>query len=92
MFRNFTLTAHEVLEDVGARKVVMELDARADTAAGEYVNEYMWVLAFEEGGQRVVEVKEFVDTVMQRDFWPRLKECMQRAREEGAEGEGGGGF
>ena len=81
VFQNFNLDVHEVVEDVEARKVVMWLSARADTAAGEYVNEYMWVLEFDESGEKVVEVKEFVDTVMQREFWPKLQESMRRARE-----------
>jgi ketosteroid isomerase-like protein len=81
VFQNFNLDVHEVIEDVEARKVVMWLSARADTAAGEYVNEYMWVLEFDESGEKVVEVKEFVDTVMQREFWPKLQESMRRARE-----------
>lgn len=80
VFQNFHLDVHEVLEDADARKVVMWLSARADTAAGEYVNEYMWVLAFDEGGEKVVEVKEFVDAVVHRDFWPRLQESMWLAR------------
>jgi ketosteroid isomerase-like protein len=81
VFQNFSLDVHEVVEDVAARKVVLWLHARADTAAGEYVNEYVWWLAFDESGEKVVEVKEFVDTVMQRDFWPKLQESMGRARE-----------
>jgi hypothetical protein len=80
VFQNFHLDVHEVIEDVEARKVVMWLSARADTAAGEYVNEYMWVLEFDEGGEKLVEVKEFVDTVVHRDFWPKLQESMRLAR------------
>jgi ketosteroid isomerase-like protein len=80
VFQNFRLDVHDVIEDVDARKVVMWLSARADTAAGEYVNEYMWVLDFDEKGEKIVGVKEFVDTVMQRDFWPKLQESMRLAR------------
>lgn len=80
VFQNFHLDVHDVIEDVDARKVVMWLSARADTAAGEYVNEYMWVLDFDEKGEKIVGVKEFVDTVMQRDFWPKLQESMRLAR------------
>ena len=80
VFHNFRLDVYDVIEDVNARKVVMWLSARADTAAGEYVNEYMWVLEFDDDrGEKVVEVKEFVDTVVQRDFWPRLQESMKVA-------------
>ena len=90
VFRNFNLTVHDVVEDREARKVVLELDAHADTAAGEYVNEYVWVLQFDESEEVIVEVKEFVDTVMQRDFWPKLQESMRAAagrREKEKEGQ-----
>jgi hypothetical protein len=79
VFRNFNLDVHEVVEDVAERKVVLWLSARADTAAGEYLNEYMWVLEFDESGEKVVQSKEFVDTVMQREFWPKLQESMRQA-------------
>jgi ketosteroid isomerase-like protein len=82
VFRNFHLEVHDVIEDVAARKVVMWLSARGDTAAGEYVNEYMWVLEFDGDGdgEKIVASKEFVDAVMQRDFWPKLQESMRMAR------------
>ena len=41
----------------------MSLSARADTAAGEYVNEYMWLLDFDESGTKITRSKEYSDTV-----------------------------
>lgn len=57
----------------------MYLRARADTKAGEYRNEYVWFLRFDEEGL-IDEMKEYVDTVMYRDFWPKLKEAMRQDR------------
>lgn len=54
----------------------MYLRARADTLAGEYVNEYMWTLNFDDSETKITRVDEFVDTVMNRDFWPKLKAAM----------------
>ena len=59
----------------------MWLSAKADTAAGEYVNEYVWLLDFDESGERIVRTKEYSDNVMARDFFPKLKEAMGRERE-----------
>ena len=74
----------------------MYLTARADTVVGEYVNEYVWFLTFDEAGEKIVESKEFVDTVMNRDFFPKLAKAM-REQQAGATGatteakvEGGG--
>ena len=79
IFQNFELTCHEFVEDVEARKMVMWLKARADTVTGEYVNEYMWTLEFDESGEQIVLQKEFVDSNMVRDFWPKLKESINQA-------------
>ncbi|KAK3700322.1 hypothetical protein LTR37_016026 [Vermiconidia calcicola] len=72
IFRNFRLDVKDMLEDKEAGRICMYLSARADTMAGEYVNEYMWTLSFDETGTRIAQVNEFVDTIMNRDFWPRL--------------------
>ena len=39
---------------------------------GEYRNEYVWKMGFEEGGARVDEWVEYVDVGMVRDFYPKL--------------------
>jgi len=58
----------------------MHLSARADTAAGEYVNEYMWTLEFDESGERIVGQKEFVDVGVNRDFWPKLQAAIKERK------------
>lgn len=77
IFRNFSLTINDVIEDSESKRICMYLRARADTLAGEYINEYMWTLSFNESGTKIIEVKEFVDTVMNRDFWPLLLAAMK---------------
>ncbi|KAF2815077.1 uncharacterized protein BDZ99DRAFT_363536, partial [Mytilinidion resinicola] len=72
VFANFSLTVTDVVEDVVARKISMWLEARGDTAAGEYVNEYVWNMEFDEAGQQIVGWREFVDVGMARDFFPKL--------------------
>ncbi|KAL8822291.1 MAG: hypothetical protein Q9191_006971 [Dirinaria sp. TL-2023a] len=74
-FRNFSLTLYEIIEDVEQRKIVMHLRARADTAAGEYANEYMWVLRFDEQG-KISDQKEYVDVGVNRDFFPKLQAAL----------------
>ena len=79
IFHNYELTCHELVEDVAARKIVMWLTARADTAVGEYVNEYIWTLEFDESGEKVVWQKEYVDVGVARDFGPKLRERVSQA-------------
>ena len=66
---------------VERKKIVMFVSARGDTPVGEYRNEYVWKMAFEEGGTRVSEWVEYVDVGMTRDFYPLLRgEMMRRAK------------
>ncbi|MCJ1281480.1 hypothetical protein MMC26_000800 [Xylographa opegraphella] len=73
IFENFSLTVEDILEDVEARRICMWLYAKADTAAGQYLNEYVWILQFDESGKHIVSQKEYVDTVMQKEFYPKLQ-------------------
>ncbi|KAI4150766.1 MAG: hypothetical protein LQ340_003899 [Diploschistes diacapsis] len=77
IFHSFSLTCHELVEDVPGRRIVMYLTARGDTDAGEYVNEYVWFLDFDESGDTILGHKEFVDAIMNRDFWPKLAKAMK---------------
>ena len=87
VYQNFELTCHELVEDVSARKIVMWLKARADTLVGEYVNEYIWTLEFDEAGDKIVWQKEYVDVGMLRDFWPKLKEAMKNVDAKAGRGD-----
>ncbi|KAL8662309.1 MAG: hypothetical protein Q9202_004838 [Teloschistes flavicans] len=89
IFRNFSLVIDELIEDSASRRVCMWLSARADTAAGEYVNEYVWLLDFDERGEQIVRTKEFSDALMARDFFPKLKEAMATQRGRVAVGQVG---
>ncbi|KAL2040107.1 hypothetical protein N7G274_007010 [Stereocaulon virgatum] len=78
IFYNFHLTINDLVEDTNARRISLWLTARADTAAGEYVNEYMWLLDFNESGTKIRRSKEFSDTIMARDFFPKLQAAMDK--------------
>ena len=80
IFSNFELTLQDCVEDREALRVVLWLKARADTLAGEYLNEYMWTLDFDETGERILRMHEFVDSAVQREFWPKLSGAMEELR------------
>ena len=77
IFHNFSLTVNDVLADKEARRMCLWLSARADTAAGEYVNEYCWLLDFDETGTKIIKTKEYSDTLMAKEFFPKLQAAMQ---------------
>lgn len=76
IFSNFELTVCDILEDREARRISMYVKARADTLAGEYINEYQWTMTFDEAGQKIVHWSEFVDSSIFYGFWPKLREAM----------------
>ena len=75
IFHNFSLTVSETIEE-GSR-LCMFLSARADTVAGEYVNEYVWLLDFDENGTKILNTKEYSDTLMAKEFYPKLQAAME---------------
>lgn len=82
IFHNFSCTINDLLEDKQANRICLYLSARGDTVAGEYVNEYMWLLDFDESGEKITRSKEYSDTALARDFFPKLKAAMVEKREQ----------
>lgn len=82
VFSSFTITVTDVIEGVSEypaptdeqdgfvqkKKIIMYVNARGDTPIGEYVNQYVWKMGFEEGGERVNEWEEYVDVVSGDDI------------------------
>lgn len=77
-----------MVEDVAARKIVLWLAARADTAAGPYESEYMWTIEFDESGEKIVAIREFVDAVVNKEFQPRFRKALEQAKERDENGAG----
>ncbi|KAL8724511.1 MAG: hypothetical protein Q9166_007912 [cf. Caloplaca sp. 2 TL-2023] len=88
IFRNFSLTIDELVEDSSSPnrpRICMWLSAKADTAAGEYINEYVWLLDFDASGEKIVRTKEYSDNIMAKEFFPKLKAAMSKERERKAD-------
>ncbi|KAF2027005.1 hypothetical protein EK21DRAFT_72987 [Setomelanomma holmii] len=62
VFSSFSITVTDVIEGQ-KKKIIMYVNARGDTPIGEYVNQYVWKIGFEKGGERVNEWEEYVDVV-----------------------------
>ena len=81
IFRNYSCTINDLLEDKQTNRICLYLTARGDTVVGEYVNDYMWLLDFDESGEKITCSKEYSDTAMARDFFPKLKAAMVEKQE-----------
>jgi hypothetical protein len=58
IFNSFHVSINDVIEgtcDDGKKKIIMFVTATGNTAVGHYKNEYVWKMAFEEGGERMCE-------------------------------------
>ena len=43
----------------------------ADTTVGDYKNEYVWFLSFDESGNKIVSITEFMDSAAAKDILSR---------------------
>ena len=82
-FTSFRAVVDDVVEGTsedGAKRIVMYVSAFGQSLVGEYRNQYVWKMGFDEGGERIREWSEFVDVGVARDFYPLLKgEMVRRA-------------
>ena len=84
IFSNFSLTVDDTVEDKEARTICLWLTAKADTTAGLYLNDYVWLLNFDDTGTKITRSKEYSDSVQARDFYPKLQAAMKKHQEEAA--------
>jgi ketosteroid isomerase-like protein len=75
VFRNFHLSVvddkHTII-DVETRQVMLHLRGRAETDAGPYENEYIFMLTISEDGEKVDEIVEFLDSEYTSQFVKKL--------------------
>lgn len=79
LFHTFDVTIHELVEDDKANKTTIWCSSKADTVLGPYGNEYMMLLYFNDSGDKVEKVIEFVDSDYSKVFFGRL---MKHAAEQ----------
>lgn len=72
LFTNFTPTAHEIIVDEAGNKASIWCSSTAETPVGPYANEYTLFLYFNETGDKVVRVVEFVDSDFSRAFFGKM--------------------
>lgn len=78
LFKNFTPTIHQLVEDEKANTVAIWCSSTADTIIGPYGNEYMILLSFNKAGDKVEKFIEFVDTEYSKSFFGRLRAHLEQ--------------
>ncbi|KAJ4390943.1 hypothetical protein N0V93_004542 [Gnomoniopsis smithogilvyi] len=80
LFKNFTPTTHQLIEDEKANTVVIWCSSTADTVIGPYGNEYVLLLHFNETGDKVEKIVEYVDTEYSKSFFGRLRTYLEEQK------------
>lgn len=90
IFTSFKVTVDDVIEGISSltnqKSIIMYISAHGESPVGEYKNQYVWKMGFEEGGERISQWSEFVDVGVVRDFYPLLKGEMLRRAEKAERG------
>lgn len=69
------MTIDEYIGTPEERRAVVRSSLFANTPVGPYKNEYIWLLTFDESGQKIVNITEFMDTKAVADLRSRLAEA-----------------
>ena len=78
------ITPTIILVDINKRAAVFHGTSRAESVAGAYENEFVWVIYMNEDGTKAVRIEEFVDSAKTREQLEELQEVLAdgRAREK----------
>ncbi|TKA81681.1 hypothetical protein B0A55_01345 [Friedmanniomyces simplex] len=68
-------TVHEYLAVPSERRAVCRTSLDADTPVGRYRNDYVWFFTFDETGQKVVSITEFLDSKAGAELLGKLTEA-----------------
>ena len=71
----------EPIFDVDKRRCAVHLTSDASTPVGSYQNEYAFFLWFDESGEKITKVHEFVDSAYTQGFFAKLTKHMQQKDE-----------
>lgn len=80
LFKSFVPTVHQLVEDEKANTIVIWCSSKAETVIGPYANEYVIVLHFNEAGDKVEKIIEFVDTEFSKTFFGRLRVYLEEQK------------
>lgn len=81
-FRGFEPTVHDLVVDERANKATVFCSSRSETVLGLYENEYVILLHFNEAGDKVERLVEFVDSGYSAAFFQRLEKALAEKEKE----------
>lgn len=67
------MTIHEYIGIPEEHRAVLRSSTEASTYVGPFLNEYVWFLKFDEAGEKIVDIIEFMDSSAVKDIFARLE-------------------
>lgn len=77
-FKLLIVDGTEPAVDEVTRQVTLQLKSHAESDAGLYANEYIWILKFNEDGTQIEKVVEFADSAYTLSMLPKFAEAVKR--------------
>lgn len=75
-FKTLNVEILEMIEDTENKKMAFWAKANGETVVGEYSNEYMFVFHMNKEGDKVTQLREFVDSAFMKEFSPKLQKVL----------------
>lgn len=74
------MTIHDYLSAPSERRAVCRSSMAATSTVGPFNNEYVWFLTFNETGEKIVNITEFLDSKASTDIRAKMAEADLAAR------------
>ncbi|KAK3116435.1 hypothetical protein LTR53_003228 [Teratosphaeriaceae sp. CCFEE 6253] len=68
-------TIHDYMAVASERRVVCRTSLVANTPVGPYKNDYVWFFTFDEGGEKIVSITEFLDSKAGAELLAKLTDA-----------------
>jgi ketosteroid isomerase-like protein len=76
------LTIRETVHDAAKNKAAVYAVSKANTPFGPWTNEYAVFFTFDESGERIARIEEFVDSAFLNDFFPKFQGYLQEQQQQ----------
>jgi ketosteroid isomerase-like protein len=68
------MTTHDYFASTEDRRAWLHCSMTSTRHGGSYENEYMFVLSFDEAGEKITKIVEMVDSQRVREAWANVSE------------------
>lgn len=71
-FKDLKVEILDMFKDEENKKMAFWATAKGDTSQGEYSNEYVFMFQINEAGDKIIKLREYVDSAFMKEFSPKL--------------------